>query len=90
MATSPLTRSKQPHASAVRTDSDTNLLQTMKNNFQGKIVGVQGSTNAELFVREFLGGFVDIRTYDTQDNLDLSTGRIDWSCGLFSVARFSK
>jgi octopine/nopaline transport system substrate-binding protein len=57
----------------------------MKNNFQGKIVGVQGSTNAELCVREFLGGFVDIRTYDTQDNLDLSTGRIDAGLAEYSV-----
>ncbi len=69
------------------TDSDTDLLQTLKNNFQGKIVGVQGSTNAELFVREFLGGSVDIRTYDTQDNLnlDLSTGRIDAGLADYSV-----
>jgi octopine/nopaline transport system substrate-binding protein len=67
--------------------SDEALLQALKINLRGKVVGVQGSTNAESFVREYLGAAMDIRTYDTQDNLnlDLSTGRIDAGLADFSV-----
>jgi octopine/nopaline transport system substrate-binding protein len=68
-------------------ESNKVLLQTLKMNFQGKVVGVQGSTNAEAFVREYLGDAITIRTYDTQDNLnlDLSVGRIDAGLADFSV-----
>ncbi|MGI2036138.1 transporter substrate-binding domain-containing protein [Rhizobium panacihumi] len=68
-------------------DSDKAFLQTLKNNLQGKVIGVQGSTNAEAFVREYLGDAVEVRTYDTQDNLniDLSVGRIDAGLADYSV-----
>ena len=47
--------------------------------FQGKVIGVQGSTTHENFLREYLGDNVKIRTYDTQENvdLDLQAGRMD-------------
>jgi len=47
--------------------------------FQGKVIGVQGSTTHENFLREYLGENVKIRTYDTQENvdLDLQAGRMD-------------
>ncbi len=47
--------------------------------FKGKIVGVQISTTHEYFLREYLGDDVEIRTYDTQENvdLDLQAGRMD-------------
>lgn len=63
------------------------LLQSLKANLEGRTVGVQGSTNAEAFVREYLGEAVKIRTYDTQNNLnlDLSTGRIDAGLADYSV-----
>jgi octopine/nopaline transport system substrate-binding protein len=63
------------------------LLQSLKNGLQGKIIGVQGSTNAEAFVRQYLGDAVEVRTYDTQDNLnlDLSVGRIDAGLADYSV-----
>ncbi|MEM7252990.1 MAG: lysine/arginine/ornithine ABC transporter substrate-binding protein [Pseudomonadota bacterium] len=47
--------------------------------FKGKTIGVQTSTTHENFLRENLGSDVDIRTYDTQENLDLDleAGRVD-------------
>ena len=47
--------------------------------FKGKVIGVQGSTTHENFLREYLGKDVTIRTYDTQENvdLDLQAGRMD-------------
>lgn len=47
--------------------------------FKGKTIGVQTSTTHENFLREFMGDDVEIRTYDTQENLDLDlqSGRLD-------------
>lgn len=47
--------------------------------FRGLTVGVQTATTHENFLRENLGDEVDIRTYDTQENLDLDlqAGRVD-------------
>ena len=47
--------------------------------FSGKTVGVQTSTTHENFLRAHLEGEVEIRSYDTQENLDLDleSGRID-------------
>ena len=47
--------------------------------FKGKTVGVQTATTHENFLREYLGDDVTIRTYDTQENLDLDlqAGRVD-------------
>ena len=47
--------------------------------FKGKTVGVQTATTHENFLREYLGNDVTIRTYDTQENLDLDlqAGRVD-------------
>lgn len=47
--------------------------------FKGKAIGVQTSTTHENFLREYMGDDVDIRTYDTQENLDLDlqSGRLD-------------
>jgi len=47
--------------------------------FKGKTIGVQTATTHENFLREHLGDEVDIRTYDTQENLDLDleAGRVD-------------
>ncbi|MRG70604.1 transporter substrate-binding domain-containing protein [Alphaproteobacteria bacterium HT1-32] len=47
--------------------------------FKGKTIGVQTSTTHENFLREIMGDNVDIRTYDTQENLDLDlqAGRVD-------------
>ena len=62
-------------------------LLALKSNLQGKIVGVQGSTNAEAFVRAYLGDSVEVRVYDKQDNLnlDLGAGRIDAGLADYSV-----
>ena len=45
----------------------------------GAVVGVQGSTTHENFVRQELGDSVTIKTYDTQLNLelDLLAGRLN-------------
>ncbi len=47
--------------------------------FKGKTVGVQTSTTHENFLKEYLANDVDIRSYDTQENLDLDlqAGRVD-------------
>lgn len=47
--------------------------------FKGKTIGVQTATTHENFLRAHLGDEVDIRTYDTQENLDLDleAGRVD-------------
>ncbi|CUX06691.1 Octopine-binding periplasmic protein [Agrobacterium fabacearum S56] len=68
--------------------SDENeLIQTLKTNLRGKILGVQGSTNAEAFLLEYFGDGVDVRTYDKQHslNLDLLAGRIDGGLADYSV-----
>lgn len=63
------------------------IIEALKSNLKGRILGVQGSTNAETFVREVLGGDVEVRTYDKQDNLnlDLLAGRIDGGLADYSV-----
>jgi len=47
--------------------------------FKGQTIGVQTATTHENFLREYLGKDVSIRTYDTQENLDLDlqSGRVD-------------
>jgi lysine-arginine-ornithine-binding periplasmic protein len=46
---------------------------------KGKVVGVQGSTNAVTFLEEYFKGIVDVREYKTTDdhNFDLMSGRLD-------------
>jgi octopine/nopaline transport system substrate-binding protein len=65
------------------------MLDALKTAMKGKAIGVQGSTNAEAFVRQYFGGEADIRTYDKQDNLnlDLLAGRIDAGLADFSVLK---
>jgi octopine/nopaline transport system substrate-binding protein len=69
------------------TQGATSALQALKKNLEGKVIGVQGSTNAEAFVREYFGSSVEVRTYDKQDNLnlDLVSGRIDGGLADYSV-----
>jgi len=60
-------------------DSETKgLLATIQSVLAGTTVGVQTSTTHENFLNEYMDG-VDIRVYDTQQNmeLDLVAGRID-------------
>ena len=47
--------------------------------FSGNVIGVQTATTHENFLRQYLGEDVEIRSYDTQENLDLDlqAGRID-------------
>jgi len=47
--------------------------------FKGKTVGVQVATTHLNFLNEYLGKDVTIKTYDTQENLDLDlqAGRVD-------------
>jgi octopine/nopaline transport system substrate-binding protein len=54
------------------------LLDQVKELLQGLTVGVQTATIHENFLREHMGD-IDIRTYDSQENLDLDlqSGRID-------------
>jgi octopine/nopaline transport system substrate-binding protein len=47
--------------------------------FGGKTIGVQTATTHENFLKEYLGDKATIRSYDTQENLDLDleAGRVD-------------
>jgi len=47
--------------------------------FKGKVIGVQTATTHENFLREYLGKDAEIKSYDTQENLDLDlqAGRVD-------------
>lgn len=51
----------------------------IKKEFAGKTVGVQIATTHANFLNEYVAGGVTIKTYDTQENLDLdlSSGRVD-------------
>ena len=51
----------------------------LKKLLEGKTVGVQVATTHANFVEQYLGDAVDIRKYDTQENLDLDlqAGRVD-------------
>ena len=68
-------------------DSGRTAIADLGEKLKGKSVGVQRSTNAELFVNEHLGKTVVVRSYDTQDNLnlDLAAGRIDAGLADFST-----
>ncbi len=63
------------------------VLAELKTQLKGRTIGVQRSTNAEAFVRQYFGDTVDVRSYDTQDNLnlDLVAGRIDGGLADYSV-----
>ena len=60
-------------------DASSALLDSLKSTLAGKVVGVQGSTTHENFVKQVLGDSVTMKSYDTQQNLelDLTAGRID-------------
>ena len=59
--------------------ASTALIDALKSSLSGKVVGVQGSTTHENFVKQVLGDSVTMKSYDTQLNLelDLIAGRID-------------
>ena len=52
---------------------------TDKASLKGKVIGAQRATIAGTWLEDNLGGVVDIKLYDTQENayLDLSSGRLD-------------
>ncbi len=60
------------------TDAEQALIDRMRERTDGLTVGVQTATIHENFLREYMGD-ISIRTYDTQENLDLDleAGRID-------------
>jgi octopine/nopaline transport system substrate-binding protein len=73
-------KSPLDHADLDEVDSDEQAaIDDLKNVLDGKSVGVQVATIHANFLEEYLGDAVDIRTYDTQENLDLDlqAGRVD-------------
>ncbi len=54
--------------------------------FNGKVIGCQAATIQEKFLQQYLGKSVEIKSYDTQENLelDLQSGRIDAALGAMS------
>lgn len=59
--------------------NETEALNRLRNALRGKVVGVQVRTTLETFLNKYLSGVVQVRTYDTQENvdLDLEAGRLD-------------
>ena len=55
------------------------LLKSLKKTLKGSVVGVQGATTHENFVKQVLGDSVTMKSYDTQENLelDLLAGRLN-------------
>jgi octopine/nopaline transport system substrate-binding protein len=55
------------------------VIDSFKDQFKGKIIGVQGSTTNSAFTEKYFKGIAEIREYKTteQHDLDLSAGRID-------------
>jgi len=60
-------------------DLEKTTIDKIKAEFKGKTIGVQTSTTHENFLRQYLEGDVTVRSYDTQENLDLDlqAGRVD-------------
>lgn len=58
---------------------DEQAIEALRQALDGKTVGVQVATIHENFLEDELGGVVEVRRYDTQENLDLDlqAGRID-------------
>lgn len=67
-------------------DEEKAALDAIGKEFKGKVVGVQNATIQEKFLQQYLGDTVEIRGYDTQENLelDLQAGRIDAALGAMS------
>lgn len=61
-------------------------MEAVSKEFSGRTIGVQSATIQERFLQQYLGDTVDIRSYDTQENLelDLQSGRIDAALGAMS------
>ena len=79
MSGSSLEGMKTPEAINLSKGSNTGTLNTLKKALDGKTVGVQTATIHQNFLDSGLMGKVKVRTYKTQDevNLDLVAGRID-------------
>ena len=60
-------------------DAETAAVAKVKEAFAGKTIGVQIATTHENFLNEYIAGDVTVKTYDTQENLDLDlqAGRVD-------------
>ena len=60
-------------------DAEKAAIAKVKEAFAGKTIGVQIATTHENFLNEFIAGDVTVKTYDTQENLDLDlqAGRVD-------------
>lgn len=60
-------------------DAEAATIAKVKEAFAGKTIGVQIATTHENFLNEYIAGDVTVKTYDTQENLDLDlqAGRVD-------------
>tara|TARA_Y100001970_G_scaffold6832_1_gene7812 strand:+ start:1172 stop:1999 length:828 start_codon:yes stop_codon:yes gene_type:complete len=79
MSGSSLEGVKTPAAINLSKGSNSGTLNTLKKAFAGKTIGVQTATIHQNFLESGKIGKVTVRTYKTQDevNLDLAAGRID-------------
>jgi octopine/nopaline transport system substrate-binding protein len=60
-------------------DAEQAAIDDLKQALEGQTVGVQVATTHANFLDQYLGDAIEIRTYDTQENLDLDlqAGRVD-------------
>jgi len=60
-------------------EREENLIAGLKTALTGKAIGVLRSSNSEAVLKELFGNVVTLRSYDSQDNLqlDLTSGRLD-------------
>lgn len=60
-------------------EREANLIAELKTALSGKAIGVLRSSNSEAVLKELFGNLITLRSYDSQDNLqlDLTSGRID-------------
>ena len=58
---------------------DEQAIEALRQALDGRTIGVQVATIHQNFIEEYLGDVVDLRQYDTQENLDLdlAAGRVD-------------
>lgn len=63
------------------------IIDALRAHFRNRTIGVQTSTIHANFLQQYMSGAVQVRTYDTQENLelDLQAGRVDAALASMSV-----
>lgn len=76
---------------AKATPADKQALDELAKHLQKAVVGIEGATTHEQYVKQYFAGSGQVRVYPKQESLflDLSIGRVDVACaGYSNVSRF--